>query len=219
MNAYFKYPRTFHLPWSPGVNRDDQILVSVDYFRGQQVIVTEKLDGENTSMYSDHFHARSLDSRHHPSRAWVKTLHGGIKHEIPSGWRICGENLYARHSIHYRGLPTYFFVFAVYDATNTCLSWDEATRHAAMLGLQTIPVLYRGPWDEDAVKACWTGRSVFDAEQEGYVVRIAKAFSYDDQHPGGFSRFAAKYVRAGHVRTDDHWLRAPLVPNLLKTDS
>ena len=106
MNAYFKYPRTFHLPWSPGVNRDDQILVGVDYFRGQQVIVTEKLDGENTSMYSDHFHARSLDSRHHPSRAWVKTLHGGIKHEIPSGWRICGENLYARHSIHYRGLPT-----------------------------------------------------------------------------------------------------------------
>ncbi len=47
------------------------------------VIATLKLDGENTTMYSDHIHARSLDSAHHPSRTMIKQIHGAIKHLIP----------------------------------------------------------------------------------------------------------------------------------------
>ena len=35
---------------------------------GKQVIVTEKMDGENTSMYRHRIHARSIDSLPHPSR-------------------------------------------------------------------------------------------------------------------------------------------------------
>jgi hypothetical protein len=93
-----------------------------------------------------------------------------------------------------------------------------ASQYAATLGLQTSPLLYRGLWEENSVNACWTGRSIFDGEQEGYVVRIAESSPYA-QDAAGFSRFEAKCVRAGHMQTDDDWLRRPIVPNLLKAIS
>src|SRR5579863_5868310 len=112
---YFKYPRTPHLPWSPGATDDDKMLGSIEHFVGKQIVVTEKMDGENTSLYRDHSHARSLDSQMHPSRTMLRQMHATIKHEIPEGWRICGENLFAKHSIHYSNLPSYFLVFGIYN--------------------------------------------------------------------------------------------------------
>jgi len=43
-----KYPRTYHLPWSPGVNSDDRIIQDLSGVKGKEVIVTLKMDGENT---------------------------------------------------------------------------------------------------------------------------------------------------------------------------
>ncbi|TYB64218.1 kinase, partial [Nonomuraea sp. PA05] len=91
------YPRTPHLPWSPGATPDDVRAGDLSGLRGREVVVTEKLDGENTTLYADGLHARSLDSGHHPSRAWVKGLQGRIGGRIPHGWRGGGGNLYARH--------------------------------------------------------------------------------------------------------------------------
>ena len=67
-----KYPRTPHLPWSPGASQDDVFSLDARHFEGQTVIITEKMDGENTTLYRDYLHARSVDGRHHPSRNWVK---------------------------------------------------------------------------------------------------------------------------------------------------
>lgn len=68
----FKYPRTPHLPWSAGKTDDDIVLLSTEHFEGKKVVVTEKLDGENTTMYTDYLHARSTINRPHISRGWVK---------------------------------------------------------------------------------------------------------------------------------------------------
>ena len=103
-----------HLPWSPGLQNDDRVIESLDGFVGKRVIVTEKLDGENTTMYNDAIHARSIDGRHHPSRDWVKGFHGSIKHLIHPLYRVCGENVYAEHSIHYNALKTYFYGFGLW---------------------------------------------------------------------------------------------------------
>ena len=92
---YYKYPRTYHLPWSPGINDDDKVISNINIFRDHEVVITEKLDGENSSLYSDYIHARSIDGRHHWSRDWVKNFHSKICWEIPQGFRVCGENLYA----------------------------------------------------------------------------------------------------------------------------
>jgi hypothetical protein len=208
---YKKYPRTLHLPWSQGISNDDKVLDSIEHFVGKEVVVTEKLDGENTTMYLDHIHARSLDSKHHQSRTWIKAEHSRIQYDIPENWRLCGENIYAKHSIHYKGLTAYFYLFGIYNDQDDCLSWEDTVEYAKLFSLETAPVLYRGIWGEEKIKACWTGKSVFDADQEGYVVRVAEAFCYND-----FSKYVAKYVRKNHVQTSTHWLEEEVVPNIMR---
>ncbi len=205
--SHYKYPRTPHLPWSPGADADDVILWATEAFAGLEVVVTEKMDGENTTMYADHIHARSLDSRHHPSRDWVKRLHGRIAHQIPPRWRLCGENLYARHSVAYDELDSYFYLFSIWNEHNECLDWDETREWAALLGLVTPHEFYRGEWDDELVQSIEVDTDVV----EGYVARTVAGFGYAD-----FQQHIAKWVRKNHVQTDEHWMHAQIVPNTLR---
>ncbi|SHG22922.1 RNA ligase family protein [Streptoalloteichus hindustanus] len=200
---WVRYPRTSHLPWSPGATADDVRLADLGGLAGREVVVTEKLDGENTTLYRDGLHARSLDSAHHPSRAWVKALHGAVAAGIPPGWRVCGENLYARHSIEYRDLESWFSAFSVW-AGDRCLGWDETVRFARRLGVPVPRVLWRGVFDERALRALWLDLQ----RQEGYVVRTVDGFDRAE-----FAQRVAKWVRRDHVRTDEHWMLGPVVPN------
>lgn len=207
MTTRIKYPRTPHLPWSPGGTSDDAYLFDVAHFEGREVVITEKMDGENTTMYREAIHARSVDSQHHPSRDWVKALHGQIANELPDGWRFCGENVYAKHSIAYEELDSYFYLFSVWNEENVALSWDETVEWANLLSLETVPELYRGEFDREYVKNI----DLDTFYQEGYVVRLVDGFGFDD-----FSVSLAKWVRKGHVQTDQHWMHAEVVPNRLK---
>ncbi len=201
---YTKYPRTAHLPWSPGATSDDKWVDTLAMFEGQEIVITEKMDGENTTMYSDHIHARSIDSRHHASRSWVKSLHHRVAHLIPPGWRVCGENMYARHSLGYEALPSYFLMFSIWDESGRCLDWRETQEWSELLGLELVPVWYRGEWDEAHVRSIEVDLST----QEGYVVRTAAGFELEE-----FGCKVAKWVRAGHVQTETHWMYAEIVPN------
>jgi ATP-dependent RNA circularization protein (DNA/RNA ligase family) len=207
MNKY-KYPRTFHLPWSPGFTNDDKVLDNTEHFHGKHVVVTEKLDGENTTMYSNYLHARSTEYSYHPSREWVKNLHGKIKHEIPETYRICGENVYAKHSIHYKNLSTYFYVFSIWEE-DKCLSWKDTLEWCSLLGLESVPILYDGIYNEKLIKSLQIN---FD-DMEGYVVRNVNNFNILD-----FSKNIAKFVRKNHITTDEHWRTKPVIPNLLKVE-
>ena len=209
----FKYPKTFHFPWSPGTSSADRILESTQQFQGKEVVLTEKLDGENTSMYRDHFHARSLDSRNHPSRNLVKGLWGGIAHLIPQGWRICGENMFAKHSIFYDRLTAYFYVFAVYNEHNFCLSWPDTVQMASDLGLEVVPVEFVGLWSKEKFSRLnpLTEASAFGDTKEGYVIRTVEGFGYND-----FQNHVGKWVRPHHVQTDQLWMNQPVVPNKLR---
>jgi hypothetical protein len=206
---YFKYPRTFHLPFSRTVTEDDKRLTDTFHFDGMEVVVTEKMDGENTSLYRDRYHARSLNQNSHPSRDWVKGLHSRISHEIPIGWRVCGENLFARHSIEYADLESFFLAFSVWNQSNVCLSWDDTVEWCSLLGIAMVKVLYRGNYDEKKIKGI--ASSLDTTKSEGLVVRLADEFHYED-----FSRSVAKWVREGHVTTNEHWMFNKIVPNKLK---
>ncbi|MGE7695473.1 RNA ligase family protein [Lysinibacillus sp. NPDC094177] len=211
MTNLMKYPRSFHLPWSRGYTHDDKVAINVNHFIGKEVVVTEKLDGEGTTLYQNYMHARSLNSGDHPSRHWVKTFHATFAFQIPEGWRLCGENVYAKHSIYYNELTSYFYLFSIWNEKNICLSWDETVDYAAELGIETVPVLYRGIFDEEKIKKTFTGKSLLGGEQEGYVIRNASAFHYDD-----FRFNLGKFVRQNHVRTSEHWLNEEVIPNQLK---
>lgn len=201
-----KYPRTFHFPWSEGVQSDDKIISTLQHLEGKRIIVTEKMDGENTTLHRDYMHARSVDSAHHPSRDWIKTFWGNLAHEIPEGMRVCGENLFAKHSIAYDALPSYFMGFSMWNG-ETCLDWDTTMEYFELLSIVPVPVLYDGIYDEQKIQALWDP----SRGTEGYVVRVAEAFVYED-----FATHVAKFVRANHVQTNKHWRNQEIVPNNLK---
>lgn len=198
---YVKYPRTHHLPWSPGVTDDDRIMDSVGLMElGQsEVVVTEKMDGENTTLYPDGYvHARSIDGASHPSRSWVKSQWAKVAHDLPQGWRVCGENLYAVHSIRYDDLSSYLQIFSIWDERNNCLSWDETVEWAGLLGFPTVRELYRGPMNFDIIEGLWHP-GIADSV-EGYVVRTVNGFPYRE-----FRSRVGKFVRPNHVTSDRHW--------------
>lgn len=202
-----KYPRTPHLPWSCYKGKDDVTLHDVDLLKVYDVVVTEKLDGECTTMYRDGIHARSLDSVGGVERSWVKGLHAGIAHLIPEGWRVCGENMWAKHSIAYSDLESFFYVFSIWNGDYR-VDWKTTKDLCASWGLLTAPVLYEGVWDENAIRGCWTPEE--QDTKEGYVVAAKCAIRFER-----FGNFTAKFVRPNHVTTDTHW-RRNIVPNRLR---
>jgi len=196
---YSKYGRTFHLPWSPGLHDDDKALDDCSQFEGQRCIWTKKMDGENTTGYRDgHVHAKSIDSRGGEDRAWVKRFLSERLFELPEGWRICGENLWAEHSIHYDDLKSYFYGFSIWDERNVCLSWTDTLLYFDLLDVVPVPVLHTGIFSE---KVCRDIEKDLQWDKdEGYVVRLAGEFPFSR-----FKNSIAKYVRKGHVQTTKHW--------------
>lgn len=207
-NKRTKYPRTFHLPFSPGKSSDDKSLKDLSPFENKEVVVTVKMDGENTTLYRDGFHARSIDSRHHPSRDWLARWHASIAHDIPNGWRICGENLYAQHSIVYDDLPSYFLGFSIWDEHNNALDWDSTLEYFDIIGIHPVDTIYRGIFNEQKIPDLV---NEFDTiKNEGFVVRLCESFNYSD-----FNKSVAKWVRKGHVQTTKHWMHTSVNPNNL----
>jgi len=205
---WVKYPRTYHLPNSPGRTDDDRVLPDTSCFQGKRVIITEKRDGENTTLYADYVHARSVDSPSHPTKDWIKNYQAQIGWNIPQGWRVCGENLWARHSISYDDLASYFEAFSVWDDANMCLDWDASLEWFALLGVEHVPVLYDGSWNDSLLEAFVPEET---DRREGFVVRLVEGFHY--------SRFrvsVAKWVREGHVQTSHNWRRQKIERNTLK---
>ena len=205
----YKYGRTLHVPWSEGVSNDDKIIRDFSNFEGKEIVASIKMDGENSTLMSKWCYARSLDSNNHPSRNWLKGLWGSIMYNIPENWRICGENLYATHSIHYTDLPSYFMVFNIWDSNNICLSWDDTLVWCELLDLVPVKVIYRGIFDLEVIKNLHKYLDL--TKDEGFVVRLANPFKYSD-----FSKSVCKWVRKGHVQTDAHWSTQKIEPNKLK---
>jgi hypothetical protein len=204
-----KYPRTYHVPWSPGLKDPKERMSSLEGLIGQDVVVSVKMDGENTTFYNNAIHARSLDYSPHASRNRIKAFHAQIAQDIPEGWRICLENLYAKHSIHYHNLPDFWLGLSVWDTTNTCLSWPESLEWFGLLNIKPVKTLYTGIFDKDIIKNLY--QPMVDGDPcEGYVIRLTRAFHYKE-----FRHAVAKYVRADHVQSHAHWIHNSVTPNSL----
>jgi hypothetical protein len=222
-NPSCKHPRTFHLPWSKGLTADDRRMEDTDSFAGKEVVVTLKMNGEQTTLYQGKIHARGINGyAKHPSRDMIRALHAEIQHKIPKGMRICGENMISKHAIAYNNLTHPFFVHSVWfmkttamgSSRNTCLSWDETTAIAEALGLPTVPVLYRGPYDSKKIKALFQ-KEYQGSEMEGYVVRAVDAIRLEH-----YRLFVGKFVRENHVQPDaERWFHSKTIKNDVKKPS
>ena len=209
-----KYPRTYHVPFSPGATKDDKKLKDgwFEYYRGKEIVFTEKLDGENSCLCQKGVFARSHGAE--TRSPWSINLWGDnglywkVKGLIDDDLLIFGENLYGEHSIHYEKLRDYFHVFACYnETTDKWWSWDDVKFVSKVLGVPHVPTLWRGIAEsEDQIRELiiqtMNMPSAYGNTKEGVVIRLANEFDGED-----FTNYVCKYVRANHVQTDEHWTR------------
>ncbi|MFL9482070.1 RNA ligase family protein [Chitinophagaceae bacterium LWZ2-11] len=214
-----KYGRTYHFPFSPGTTSDDRI--NYDYWNDVQkmetIVLTEKLDGENNCMNKYGVFARSHAAP--TTSAWAQEIRQRwqiLKNDL-SDIELFGENLYAIHSIEYKRIEHYYYVFAV-RCMDKWLSWDEVKFYASFFDLPTVPELeffevkdLEKDKLEKSVKVFSTEHSEFESydivtgntcSREGVVVRNTNEYAVSD-----FANNVFKYVRKGHVKTDEHWTR------------
>ena len=199
-----KYPSTPYLPFSASLPTKANIisLADLEALKTKEIVITEKMDGETSSLYHTHWHPRSLTYSRRVDRNFITALHAGISYRIPDSIIIIGENVSAVHNIYYNKLPDKFLVFGIVE-NDVYLSWKDVIDWANLLNLKTVPILYQGSWDEVKIKSCYTGISKYGDTQEGYIVRMADSF-----HSNAFSKSIAKFVREGHVQPDDsHWTK------------
>jgi hypothetical protein len=214
-----KYGRTYHYPFSPGTTSDDRI--NREYWQDIQkiktLVHTEKLDGENNCLSAYGVFARSHAA---PTESpWTQAIRQRwelIKNDL-GDIELFGENLYAIHSIEYKRLEEYYHIFAV-RCMDKWLSWEEVKFYASLFDLPTVPEIqihevkdYSEEQLKNQVIAQSQEPSVYASfdmitgatcSREGVVSRNTGEYEVKD-----FVRNVFKYVRKGHVKTDEHWTR------------
>lgn len=207
-----KYPRTFHFPFSPGAKNDDRIAKSYEGIVGVPIVITEKLDGENTCLNDKGVFARSHSApTRNPWAGYLWQRWDMLRHEL-GDIELFGESLFAVHSITYTALQDYFYIFAIRQGEDW-LSWEEVKLYADIVNIPLVPVLYEGTVKtpealqklvEELVQApsSLADMSIEATPREGVVVRPQAAF-----HNDAFSESVLKWVRPDHVQTDAHWTR------------
>jgi hypothetical protein len=210
--AEFKYPKTWHFPWTMASTSDDKILSereTREYFEPMRDCFTSlKKDGENTTIGKGFSHARSLTSVDHWSRHHIKQLAANLYKDIEPGWRICGENLLALHSIPYHDLDSFFYVFSIWNEKNERLQLDDMLEYCDFLGLTFVPIINRGKF----IDIDFRNHFGLDLQtNEGYVTANSNSFHYADT-----KKNMAKVVRPNHVQPDEnHWMFGPVRKNSL----
>ena len=204
---YYKYPRTFHLPYSPKRGSDDKVLYDDSCFEEKNVVVMEKMDGENATMYFNHLHARSLDSVKDESHRWLERFRNYISSQLESlkNWRLCGENLFYKHTIFYQDLESIFLGYSLWTEeknSNTSLSWKETQTIFENIGISYPTIIYEGIYDRKKILETFEEyKQQKNRKVEGFVIRLADTFLYKD-----FSKSVAKYVCDDfEITSSKHW--------------
>jgi hypothetical protein len=231
---FTKYPRTPHLFGSRGTDDDKHLgqRESLEFLADPSLIVEEKLDGTNVGIHFTSAGRMVLQCRGHEItsgmhaqydlfKQWTMAKRPLLESMLESDLILFGEWLYARHSVHYRRLPHYFFEFDIYDKQRGSFL-DLAARYEKLsgTGIVTVPVLHRGSATHEQLLEL-IGPSYYDSEfanplsgqiddrMEGLYLRTEK---------GGRVTGRAKLVRpefVERVKQSDHWQQRTLVPNLL----
>jgi hypothetical protein len=245
IREYHKYPSTRHLLplyWHSDIGtaamrtgRDDTGLTSVESFLDIPLVTTVKMDGSNAMLVADTdepVRARNGRDAEHGSFDHLKQEYWdrNVYENLPDHLQVFGENLYAKHSIHY-GCPhdgcggcdrrnmgpavrDVFVVFGVYDTRfDLWLSWPETEAVADQIGFPTAFVYDKPDLSLDGMRASGLseehqfiekytamGKSIVEQGHEGFIVRSMYPF-----HWAQFDEKVAKFVRCNHVQTDEHW--------------
>lgn len=231
---FVKYPRTPHLFGSKGTDDDKHLgqRESEEFVRDPSLLVEEKVDGTNVGIHFTSSGRMVLQCRGHEIgegmhpqydlfKQWVAVKRPVLETMLERRYILFGEWLYARHTIHYRNLPHYFFEFDIYDKEEEAfLDWETRMILLNDTGIETVPIVHRGASTQEKLLKL-IGPSAFDAafenpltgkvdhRMEGLYLRIEKE---------GRAIGRAKIVRPEFVekiKQSEHWQHQKMIPNEL----
>lgn len=207
-----KYPRTYHFPFSEGACNDDKVASGFDRLVGVPIVITEKLDGENSCLNRSGVFSRSHTSTtQNPWAGYLWEKWNLLQHQLDV-LEVFGESLYAVHSIEYTALEAYFYTFGMREQ-GQWLAWEEVEIRAELLEIPMVPVLFHGEVQskkelQDLIlrlvkqPSSLADSTLNDTPREGIVARIAAAFDEKE-----FAEVVLKWVRKDHVKTTEHWTK------------
>ena len=155
-------------------------------------------------------------------KQWASVKRPVLEERIGDRFILFGEWVYARHSVHYRRLPHYFFEFDIFD--KEAGGFLDLARRLELIegtGIQTVPVLHRGSLDRERLLAM-IGPSRFDSQFENPMTKRTDNLMeglYLRTEAGGVVTGRAKVVRpefVEKVKRSDHWQYQGMTPNLLE---
>ncbi|REK15723.1 MAG: DNA ligase [Planctomycetota bacterium] len=231
---FVKYPITPHLFGSRGTADDKHIgeAESLGMLADESLIVEEKIDGTNVGIHfgvsgemvlqcRGHLITQGMHPQYDLFKQWTSVKTAVLEDRLQGQFILFGEWVYARHSLHYHGLPHYFFEFDIYDkSAGQFLALDARLALLEGTGIHTVPVLHRGAIGRQELEAL-VGASRFDSRfvppgtdradnlMEGLYLRT--------EADGGVSA-RAKIVRPEFVekiKQSEHWQHDVMVVNQL----
>ena len=232
---FVKYPRTPHLFGSKGTDDDKHMGAkeSRAFISDPSLIVEEKLDGTNVGIHFTSGGRMVLQCRGHEItegmhpqydlfKQWTAVKRDTLERMLEDRFILYGEWLYARHSVYYRELPHYFFEFDIWDK-DAAAFLDLDTRLGMLdgTGLQTVPVVHRGPLAKEDQLWSLIGASAYGAAFDNPLSGLADNFMeglYLRTEANGRVTARAKTVRPEFVekiKQSEHWQHQQMVPNEL----
>jgi RNA ligase len=237
-NDFVKYPRTPHLFGSTGTPDDKHLgeRESSTFGADESLIVEEKLDGTNVGIHfamngqlvlqcRGHLITSGMHLQYDLFKRWTVVKRPILEERLQDRYILFGEWLYARHSVHYRQLPHYFFEFDIYDKDAAeFLSLQRRLELVDGTGIQTVPVVHTGALGK-AELASLIGPSRFDSQFDNPTTHRTDNLMeglYLRTELNGVVAGRAKFVRPEfieRVKQSEHWQHQAMVPNLLRDDA
>ena len=177
-------------------------------FVGEEIVVTEKLDGGNTLLHAGAVYARSVAAA--STGKWMAMVkkHHAWKVTEP-GVFLYGEDIYGVHSIEYGPVAEHatFYAFALRRGGGAFAAFAELEAYVRPRDIPLVPVLFKGRFRSIAeliafLEQAHAGPSALGGEREGVVLRLARRFPAAE-----FQANVCKSVRPNHVQSDRHWTR------------
>lgn len=199
------YPRTPHL-WPPA-GSTGRFVVPDEEVRGwlsEPVVVEEKLDGANVSLWLDPANRRiEVASRGGVGaqdragqlgrlKAWVAERPEALSFLLGDGWVLYGEWLWLQHGIRYDRLPDWLIALDLWHEDRGFAPLDQRDSRCRTAELAVPPRLFDGILSEEVrlKKLLGTSSLSSDRPAEGLILRRA-----DGRR--------CKVVAASHVRRSD----------------
>lgn len=250
-----KYPRTPHLQGSR-LQEGDEDLSQIPFSQilGKHIVVEEKIDGANSAISFDGEGNLLLQSRGHYLNGGFRERHYNLLKQwanvnqdlffdvLGSRYIMYGEWLYAKHTVFYDALPSYFMEFDIFDREREVFldtpSRKELTKRMGIVS--SVPVLGEGIFKNKESILALLGDSKYITEKhletlrkvvekqgldverqlrETDPTRLAEGL-YIKVEENGIVADRMKFVRASFLQcvneAKSHWQTRPIVPNQLK---